>query len=74
MKALLGSIQEQWGSVEQCVVALGLIDKDGIQQLRCNMIVSDGGLQFDWKSHADLVAKAEDEAERRIEDVIAAGL
>jgi hypothetical protein len=72
MMALLSYIQEEWGSVDQCVIELGLLDKDGVQQLRRNMIVPDGGTQLDWKSNAELVAKAEDEADRRIEAVIAA--
>lgn len=71
MMAFLRTIQDKWGSADQCVMELGLLDQAGIQQLRRNLIIDSGGFQVDWKSHSVLVAKAEEEADERIEAVIA---
>ncbi|KAK2596424.1 hypothetical protein N8I77_013315 [Diaporthe amygdali] len=75
MLALLRTMKEQWGSVDQCVIGLGLIDQDGVEQLRRNMVVdidAVSGTELDWMSHAELVARAEDEADRRIDALVAA--
>lgn len=71
MLAFLRTIKEKWGSTVQCVIELGLLDQVGIEQLRQNLIVNSGGIQVDCKSISELVAKAEEEAEGRIEAVIA---
>lgn len=71
MLAFLRTIKGKWGSTDQCVLGLGLLDEAGIEQLRRNLIIDSGGVQIDWKSHSELVEKAEDEADKRIEAVIA---
>lgn len=75
MLALLRTMKEQWGSVDKCVIGLGLIDEDCVEQLRRNMVVdidAISGTELDWMSHAELVARAEDEADRRIDALVAA--
>lgn len=69
MVEFLKTIKEKWGSVDQCVVGLGLLSQEGIEQLRRNMTINDAGMseaKVDWKPHAELVAKAEEEADARI--------
>ncbi|EXL39331.1 hypothetical protein FOCG_17857 [Fusarium oxysporum f. sp. radicis-lycopersici 26381] len=73
MVDFLRIIREQWGSVDQCVIGLGLISQDGIQKLRQNMTVDAATckIQIDWQSHSKLVAEAEEDAEKRIGVVLA---
>nr|UOW59930.1 SonH [Paraconiothyrium archidendri] len=61
MVDLLAWIKEQWGSVEDCVISLGLLDVNGIESLRQNLTVD--GSAIDWQAHAGLVEKAVVEAD-----------
>lgn len=70
MLVTLAKIREIWGSVEQCVQALGFLTAAQIEQLRANLIVdvAPGETLIDWRSHVTLVDNAmkqsDDEAER----------
>ena len=57
----LKTMKEQWGSVDQCMIGLGLVSQDGIEQLRRNMVIDAAACEkeVDWQRHAELVAKAE---------------
>lgn len=66
MLETLAQIKKVHGSVEQCVIALGLLTPQGLEQLRKNMIVdaaeedgeAKGGSSagvVDWKEHAKLL-------------------
>ncbi|KAI3390350.1 hypothetical protein diail_10009, partial [Diaporthe ilicicola] len=73
MMELLRTIKEKWGTIDQCIVGLELMDRCDIEQLRRNLIVDKDGMQTqtpDWQSHSDLVTKAEDEADKRIQAVV----
>lgn len=76
MTDLLRTIKEKWGTVDQCVIGLELIDQQGVEQLRRNLIVDaavDAEIQaVDWQNHLQLVAKAEDEADKRIQVLVSA--
>jgi hypothetical protein len=56
MLGTLKLIRETWGSVEECVIQLGLLPAEGVEQLRRNLIMdtSSGGV-VDWRQHAKLV-------------------
>lgn len=66
MLETLTQINKVYGSVEQCVITLGLLTPQGLEQLRKNMIVdaaeedrqAKGGSSagvVDWKEHAKLL-------------------
>jgi hypothetical protein len=72
MIGLLNKIREVWGSVEKCVVGLGMLDEYGIKQLRENLIIdipSEGTV--DWQSHAKFVSKAQEEDDKQAEELAA---
>lgn len=73
MLGTLNKIKENWGSVEGCVLALGLLSEEGITQLRQNLIVdaaSDGII--DWESHAKIVQTANTEGDKLAQRIYAA--
>ncbi|GAW15427.1 hypothetical protein ANO14919_048360 [Xylariales sp. No.14919] len=57
-EAMLGTlawIRAQYGSVEQCILDLGILTPEGITQLRKNLIVeADEGEVIRWQEHAKL--------------------
>jgi len=60
MLETLAEIKKVYGSVEECVVTLGLLTPQGLEQLRKNMVVdaeqAEGGAGVvDWKEHAKLL-------------------
>ncbi|KAI2464756.1 protein-tyrosine phosphatase-like protein [Annulohypoxylon bovei var. microspora] len=56
MLGTLAQIRETHGSIEKCVVDLGLLSPDGIKQLRSNLVVeaSEEGM-VPWQNHAKLL-------------------
>ncbi|KAI0548467.1 tyrosine phosphatase [Xylaria curta] len=53
MLGTLARIREQYGSVEQCVIDLGILTPEGITQLRKNLIVeADEDEVVRWQEHA----------------------
>ncbi|KAI1865169.1 hypothetical protein JX265_008216 [Neoarthrinium moseri] len=73
MTGTLNKIREIWGSVEQCVIDLNLLDEAGIEQLRRNLIIEEAEARGtnDWQSHAKLVVKAQVEADAEAERIAA---
>jgi hypothetical protein len=67
MVDLLAMIKKEWGSVDNCVISLGFLDVNGIKNLRQNLIAD--GVAIDWQGHAELVAKAEEEADRLVDTI-----
>lgn len=62
----LKQIREEYGSVEACVLQLGLLTADGIERLRRNLIVDASTTEaVDWRDHAELVVKEEEEASKK---------
>ncbi|KAI1392204.1 protein-tyrosine phosphatase-like protein [Hypoxylon trugodes] len=56
MLGTLARLRETYGSVEKCVIALGLLSPDGIQQLRSNLIVDvNEEAIVPWQNHAKLL-------------------
>lgn len=56
MVGTLAYIRAQYGSVEQCVVKLGILTPEGIAQLRENLIVEvDEDEAIQWREHAKLM-------------------
>jgi len=56
MLGTLAHIREQYGSVEQCVLKLGILTPEGIAQLRKNLITeSDEDEAIQWREHAKLM-------------------
>lgn len=56
MLTTLDEIKKVYGSVEKCVLELGLLTPEGLAQLRRNMIVDESdGPAVDWKQHAKLL-------------------
>ncbi|KAI1370734.1 protein-tyrosine phosphatase-like protein [Hypoxylon crocopeplum] len=56
MLGILAKIRETYGSVEKCVVDLGLLSPEGIRQLRRNLVVDvnqEG--EIPWQNHAKLL-------------------
>ncbi|KAI1755816.1 tyrosine phosphatase [Xylaria castorea] len=54
MLGTLARIREQYGSIEQCVIDLGILTREGIAQLRTNLIVeADEDEVIRWQEHAD---------------------
>ncbi|OTA58634.1 tyrosine phosphatase [Hypoxylon sp. EC38] len=57
MLGTLATIREKYGSVEKCVVDLGLLSPEGIKQLRNNLIVdTDEDGVVPWQNHAKLLS------------------
>lgn len=56
MLGTLAKIRNTYGSVEKCVVDLGLLSPDGIRQLQSNLIVdvNEKGV-VPWQDHAKLL-------------------
>ncbi|KAI0487385.1 tyrosine phosphatase [Xylaria cf. heliscus] len=55
MLGTLASIRAQYGSIEQCVVDLGILTPEGINQLRENLVVeADEDEVIGWQEHANL--------------------
>ncbi|KAI1078250.1 tyrosine phosphatase [Whalleya microplaca] len=57
-QAMLGTLEKirsVYGSVEKCVIDLGFLSKEEINQLRRNMIVDDTEAPLDWEQHAKLL-------------------
>ncbi|KAH9996115.1 tyrosine phosphatase [Xylariaceae sp. FL0662B] len=57
-EAMLGTlrkIRSEYGSVEKCVIDLGFLSEEGINQLRHNMVVDATEDPLDWEQHAKLV-------------------
>ncbi|KAI0130577.1 tyrosine phosphatase [Xylariales sp. AK1849] len=74
MLLTLSRIRETYGSVEQCVLDLGLLNRDEIKHLRQNLLVDVGGEEgtvLDWQSHAKLVEKAQEESDKEAEKIAA---
>jgi hypothetical protein len=67
MVDLLAMIKDKWGSVENCVIALGFLDVNGIRSLRQNLIAD--GAAIDWQAHAELVTKAVEEADKLVNTI-----
>ena len=67
MVDLLAMIKEKWGSVEDCVITLGLLDSDGIKSLQQNLVVD--GEAIDWQAHVELVTKAVEEADKLADSI-----
>lgn len=67
MADMLAMIRGKWGSTENCVIALGFLDADGIKRLRRNLIVD--GTAIDWQAHAKLVEKAVEEADKLVDTI-----
>lgn len=62
MRNTLNKIQEEYGSVEECVKKLGFMTADGIEELRRNLIVDESATgPVDWREHEKLVVKEEEE-------------
>ncbi|KAI8966375.1 tyrosine phosphatase family-domain-containing protein [Daldinia sp. FL1419] len=56
MLGTLNKIRQTYGSVEKCVVDLGLLSQDGIRQLQNNLIVDvDEKGVVSWQDHAKLL-------------------
>ncbi|KAH7032706.1 tyrosine phosphatase family-domain-containing protein [Microdochium trichocladiopsis] len=60
MLTTLEHINQTYGSVEKCVLELGLLTPESLAQLRKNMIVDEteadaSGLVVDWKEHAKML-------------------
>ncbi|KAI1080478.1 protein-tyrosine phosphatase-like protein [Whalleya microplaca] len=56
MLGTLARIRETYGSVEKCVLDLGLLSPEGISQLRSNLIVdADENEVVPWQDHAKLL-------------------
>ncbi|KAI0012009.1 protein-tyrosine phosphatase-like protein [Xylariaceae sp. FL0662B] len=56
MLGVLAKLRETYGSVEQCVLDLGLLSPEGISQLRSNLIVdADEDEVVPWQDHARLL-------------------
>ncbi|KAI0838080.1 tyrosine phosphatase family-domain-containing protein [Hypoxylon sp. FL0890] len=57
MLGTLATIREKYGSVEKCVVDLGLLSPEGIKQLRSNLIVDANEEEVvPWQNHAKLLS------------------
>ncbi|XXH05794.1 hypothetical protein Hte_012232 [Hypoxylon texense] len=57
MLGFLTKIRETYGSVEKCVLDLGLLSPDGIEQLRSNLIVDVNDEKVvPWQNHAKLLS------------------
>lgn len=57
MLGTLAKLRETHGSVEKCVVELGLLSPEGIRQLRDNLIVEVNEEQVvPWQNHAKLLS------------------
>ena len=67
MVDLLATIKDKWGSVENCVITLGFLDVNGIRSLRRNLIAE--GAAIDWQTHAELVTKAIEEADKLVNTI-----
>jgi hypothetical protein len=53
MLGTLAHIRERYGSVEQCVIDLGILTPEGIAQLRKNLIVEvDEDEVVRWQEHS----------------------
>ncbi|KAL7621217.1 hypothetical protein AAE478_008534 [Parahypoxylon ruwenzoriense] len=56
MLGTLAMIRKTYGSVEKCVIDLGLLSPDGIRQLRSNLVVDvDSEEVVSWQNHAKLL-------------------
>ncbi|KXJ92579.1 tyrosine phosphatase [Microdochium bolleyi] len=56
MLTTLEEIKKVYGSVEKCVLELGLLTPESLAQLRRNMVVNESeGAVVDWKQHAKLL-------------------
>ncbi|KAI0105749.1 hypothetical protein GGR51DRAFT_184196 [Nemania sp. FL0031] len=56
MLGTLAHIRTEYGSVEQCVVDLGILAPEGIAQLRKNLIVeADEDELVQWRQHSNLM-------------------
>lgn len=56
MLGLLAKLRETYGSVEKCVIDLGLLSPDGIKQLQSNLIVDVNDEEVvPWQDHAKLL-------------------
>ncbi|KAI5867712.1 tyrosine phosphatase family-domain-containing protein [Durotheca rogersii] len=56
MLATLAKIRETYGSVEKCVVDLGLLSSDNVRQLQSNLIVELSAKDaVPWQDHAELL-------------------
>ncbi|KAI0395191.1 tyrosine phosphatase [Xylariaceae sp. FL0594] len=59
MQETLNYIRAEYGSVEECVLKLGILTPEGIAQLRKNLIVeADEDDAVQWREHAKLVSKS----------------
>lgn len=55
MLGTLAHVRAKYGSVEQCVLDLGILSPEGIAQLRKNLIVeADEDEAVQWQEHAKL--------------------
>lgn len=58
MIVLLDMIKTKYGSVEKCVIDLGVLTPEGIEKLRQNLITdSQSTEEVNWKEHAQLLEK-----------------
>jgi hypothetical protein len=72
MTETLKKIRETYGSVEQCVLDLGLLSDEDIKQLRRNLVVDAAEDELvDWQEHEKLVATADKEADAEAEKLVA---
>lgn len=69
MIGTLNKIREKWGTIENAVLELKLLDKGEIEQLRKNLVV--GGSPLDWEAHGKLVAIAQKESDAEAERIAA---
>lgn len=55
MLGTLAKIRETYGSVEKCIVDLGLLSPEGVKQLQRNLVVETDEEAIPWQSHAELL-------------------
>ncbi|KAI0021559.1 protein-tyrosine phosphatase-like protein [Xylariomycetidae sp. FL0641] len=56
MQGFLQDVRERYGSIEDCILRLGLLTRDEVRQLRDNMVVEATEEEMvDWKLNAEVV-------------------